>query len=82
MRDKYRGKIVMVRPDAASLSLVAFMKEDGERTWTRCPEQHPIPRNIMLPGYSMPNRIELPGGGGHGPVGQQGRHARGRLHRG
>ncbi len=62
MRDKYRGKIVMVRPDAASLSLVAFMKEDGERTWTRCPDQHPIPRGIMLPDYNMPNRIELPGG--------------------
>jgi hypothetical protein len=58
MRDKYRGKIVMVRPDAASLSLVAFMK-DGERTWTRCPDRHPIPRGIMLPDFNMPNRIEL-----------------------
>jgi hypothetical protein len=62
VRDKYRGKIVMVRPDAASLSLVAFMKEDGERTWTRCPDSHPIPRGIMLPDYTLPNRITLQDG--------------------
>ncbi len=62
MREKHCGKTVMVRPDASSLSLVSFLKEDGERAWTRCPVQHPIPRNIMLPGYIMPNRIELPGG--------------------
>jgi hypothetical protein len=31
MRDRYAGKIVMVRPDSASLSMVAFMKDDGDR---------------------------------------------------
>ncbi len=50
----------MVRQDAASLSLVAFMKEDGDRAWTRCTDHHPIPRGIMLPDFVMPNRIGLP----------------------
>jgi hypothetical protein len=35
------------------------MKEDSERTWTRCPDCHPIPRGIMLPSYTLPNRIVL-----------------------
>jgi hypothetical protein len=40
--------------------MVAFMKEEGGRGWKRCPESVPIPRGIMLPGYSIPNRVELP----------------------
>jgi hypothetical protein len=60
MREHYRDKIVMVRPDTASLSLVAFGKEDGGGRWMQCQETQPIPCNIMLPGFSLPNRLELP----------------------
>jgi hypothetical protein len=62
MRERHRGKCVMVRPDTASLSLGAFITEDGDRAWTRCPGHHPIPRGIMLPDFAMPNRIGLPAG--------------------
>jgi hypothetical protein len=54
----------MARPDTASLSLVAFMKEEG--AWTRCQEKVPIPRGIMLPGATLPNRVELPPAAAHG----------------
>jgi hypothetical protein len=60
MRERYRDKIVMVRPDTVSLSLVAFAKEDGGGRWLQCQESQPIPRNIMLPGFTLPNRLELP----------------------
>jgi hypothetical protein len=60
MRARYPGKVVMARPDTASLSLVAFMKEEGANAWTRCQEKVPIPRGIMLPGAVLPNRVELP----------------------
>jgi hypothetical protein len=49
----------MVRPDTRSLSLIAFHKEDGVDGWSRCREIQPIPRNILLPGFVMPNRIDL-----------------------
>jgi hypothetical protein len=60
MKDRHRGKYVMVRPDVASLGLVAFVKEEGDRSWTRCPGHHPTPWGIMLPDFTMPNHIELP----------------------
>jgi hypothetical protein len=60
MRARYPGKFIMARPDTASLSLVAFMKEEGANAWTRCQERVPIPRGIMLPGAVLPNRVELP----------------------
>jgi hypothetical protein len=66
MRARYPGKFVMARPDTASLSLVAFMKEEGASAWTRCQEKVPIPRGIMLPGAVLPNRVELPPVAAHG----------------
>jgi hypothetical protein len=60
MRERHAGKVVMVRPDIASMSLVAFLKEEGDPRWTRCPGSWPIPRGIMLPDYVVPNRIDLP----------------------
>ncbi len=60
MRERHAGKVVMVRPDIASMSLVAFLKEEGDLRWTRCPGSWPIPRGIMLPDYVVPNRIDLP----------------------
>jgi hypothetical protein len=62
LKERHRGKFVMVRPDIASLGLVAFTKEEGDRSWTRCPGHHPIPRGIMLPDFILPNHIELPSG--------------------
>jgi hypothetical protein len=60
MRERHVGKVVMVRPDTAAMSLVAFVKEDGDARWTRCPGSWPIPRGIMLPDFVIPNRIDLP----------------------
>jgi hypothetical protein len=60
MRERHVGKVVMVRPDIASMSLLAFLKEEGDTKWTQCPGSWPIPRGIMLPDYVVPNRIDLP----------------------
>ena len=47
VRAAYPGKIVMTRPDVHSLSLVAFTKNDGGKSWDRCPLTHRIPNNIL-----------------------------------
>ena len=60
MRERHAGKVVMVRTDAASMSLVAFTKDEGGNVWERCPGMWPIPRGIMLPGFNVDSRIELP----------------------
>jgi hypothetical protein len=60
MRDRYTDKIVMVCTDTASLSLIAFAKEDGGSRWTRCRESQQIPRGIMLPDFVFPYWIDLP----------------------
>ncbi len=56
----------MVRPDSATLRLVAYKKIYGAPRWEDCEESHPIPLGIMLPGYSSPNRIILPAVAVHG----------------
>jgi hypothetical protein len=40
--------------------MVAFMKNEGGRGWSRCRETVPIPRGIMLPGSTIQNRVDLP----------------------
>ena len=40
--------IVMVRPDSRTLRINAFIKWEGERSWTRYNESHPIPLGIMI----------------------------------
>jgi hypothetical protein len=62
MKSRYVGRVVSVRPDTANMSLVAFMKEEDGSGWSRCRESVPIPRGIMLPGFTFPNRVDLPGG--------------------
>ena len=47
VRAAYPGKIVMTQPDVRSLSLVAFTKNDGGKSWDRCPLTHRIPNNIL-----------------------------------
>ncbi len=60
MKNRYPNRVVMVRPDTPSLSLVAFMKNEGGRGWSRCRESVTIPRGIMLPNFVFPNRVDLP----------------------
>jgi hypothetical protein len=60
IRERHAGRIVTARPDISSLTLIAFMKEEGGSGWTRCRETVPIPRGIMLPGFVIPNRVDLP----------------------
>ena len=42
------GKIVMIRPDVRTLRLNAFIKNDGEKSWSRYHESSAIPLGIML----------------------------------
>jgi hypothetical protein len=60
MRTHFPGRAVMVRPDTASLTLITLVKEEGGSAWRRCPGGHPIPRDIMLPSYKLPNRVDVP----------------------
>jgi hypothetical protein len=60
LKERHRGKFVMVRTDVATLGLVAFVKGDGDKSWTRCAGHHNIPRGIMLPDFTMPNYIDPP----------------------
>jgi hypothetical protein len=60
LKEHLPGRAVMVRPDTASLSLITLVKEEGGGAWRRCPGGHPIPRDIMLPGYKLPNRVDVP----------------------
>jgi hypothetical protein len=60
MKEHLPGKAVMVRPDTASLSLITLVKEEGGGAWLRCPGGHPIPRDIMLPSYKLPNKVDVP----------------------
>ena len=41
-------RIVMIRPDARTLRLNAFVKFEGEKSWTRYHESSPIPLGIMI----------------------------------
>jgi hypothetical protein len=60
MKERYADRIIMVRPDTPTLTLVAFMKNEGGSGWSRCRESLAIPRGIMLPTFEIPNRVELP----------------------
>jgi hypothetical protein len=66
LTDRYSGQIVMVKVDTQKLALYALRKADGEGKWTTCWERHPLPIQIMLPEYRLPESITLPeeeGGG-------------------
>ncbi len=60
MKTRYPDRIVMVRPDTPSLAFIAFVKNEGGSGWSRCRETVPIPKGIMLPSYTFPNRVDLP----------------------
>jgi hypothetical protein len=60
LRDRYKGRAITARPDTATLSMVAFMKNEGDRGWSRCRETVPIPRGILLPDAVIPNVVDLP----------------------
>jgi hypothetical protein len=60
MKTRYPDRVVTVRPDTPSMSLVAFMKNEGGAGWTRCRESVAIPRGILLPNFNFPNHVDLP----------------------
>jgi hypothetical protein len=60
LRNRYKGRAISARPDTSTLSMVAFMKNEGDRGWSRCRETVPIPRGILLPGAAIPSRVDLP----------------------
>jgi hypothetical protein len=60
LRNRYKGRAITARPDTSTLSMVAFMKNEGDRGWSRCRETVPIPRGILLPGAVIQNRVDLP----------------------
>jgi hypothetical protein len=60
MKSRYAGRVVSVRPDIPNLTLIAFIKQEGGGGWSRCRESVPIPRGILLPGFEIPNRVDLP----------------------
>jgi hypothetical protein len=60
LRDRYPEEMVTVRPDVASLHLVAFKKRATDRRWVRCSETMPIPHNILLPEYKGKTVVILP----------------------
>jgi hypothetical protein len=60
VKERYPGRIVTVRPEVATLQLVAFHKLHGESKWQKCSETVPIPHGILLPGYNVRKEIVLP----------------------
>ena len=56
LRSAYPEWLVMVRPDTRTLRINGFLKREGEKTWTKLPDSHPIPLGIMiqLPSTSAP----------------------------
>jgi len=50
MKAAYRDEIVMVRVDTEKLRFKAFHKEDGGPQWIPCPEEEPIPFDILTRG--------------------------------
>ncbi len=60
MKTRYNNRVVTVRPDISTLSLVAFMKNKTGAGWSKCRESIPIPCRIMLPDFEIPNRVDLP----------------------
>jgi hypothetical protein len=68
LRDRYKGRAITARPDTSTMSMVAFMKNEGDRGWSRCRETVLIPRGILLPGSVIPNRVDLPVVDGAGRV--------------
>jgi hypothetical protein len=60
MKERYKGKVVMVRAEVSSRAMVAFHKMEGDTKWERCSESVPIPTGIMLADFVMPGSVTLP----------------------
>ena len=77
LKQRYKDEIITVRPESASLSLIAFRKRDGERGWTRCVETLRLLPGTLLPGYcprrevALPPDITVSGGGAGSAPGEQ-----------
>ena len=59
VRAAYPGKIIMTRVDISSLRLVAFMKDDGAKSWENCPAFHNILHNILDPSYTTASDFRM-----------------------
>ena len=59
VRAAYPGNIIMTRVDISSLRLVAFMKDDGAKSWENCPAFHNIPHNILDPSYTTASDFRM-----------------------
>jgi hypothetical protein len=51
MKQRYPDKIITVRTDVRNSVFRAMMKNDKEKTWTKCTETHVIKPEVMQPGY-------------------------------
>jgi len=69
VRAENPGKIVMVRPYSSSLTMAAFVKEDGGQKWERCGQPKPIPPEIMVPSFRTDPGAGSAGGSKHGAAG-------------
>jgi hypothetical protein len=60
IRERYPEEVTTIRVDTLSMSLQAYKKADGEKKWTRCPENVALPLGILLQGYSPREHFVLP----------------------
>jgi hypothetical protein len=56
LKTKYPEKLVMTRPDSEKLCFIAFLKTDGDRSWTLAPEQAAIDPACL--NYTGPARAQ------------------------
>ena len=68
LKELYPDQIVMTRPDVATLSFVALVKKDGEKTWVRTSDTRPIDPSALTDTRTNPPPPQLSsvatGGGG------------------
>ena len=60
LEGKYKGDLIMTRPDPHRLEFVAYRKEGGAGKWDQLPDTYQIPPQCMLPGFKSPDVIVLP----------------------
>jgi hypothetical protein len=60
MRTRHMDKMVVVRPNATEISLDTFLKGEGHRGRSKCPETWNFPRRILLPDFVIPRQIDAP----------------------
>ena len=59
LESRYKGDMIMTRPDPRTLEFAAYRKEGGVGKWISLRECFPIPLNILQPGYSLVETVTL-----------------------